>query len=179
MNANDVWIDVLEDNRKGLHGVLGEIQDACLHWTSDPGANSIAVTVWHMGRIMDVLFIQQMQGKPAGDECWFKGGWVARTGYDPRGVGTEGWGAVHGYTAEEVAAIPRIAREDLLGYTDEVYDMAKTYLGSTESEALLTPAAGFGGELTKYQCIQIALLDNVRHLGEILALKAMWERRYL
>jgi len=73
MNANDVLIDLLEDNRRRLHRVIGEMSDDLLHWTPDPGANSIAVT--------------------------------------------------------------------------------------------------------RYQCIQMALLDNVRHLGEIFSLRAMWDRR--
>jgi hypothetical protein len=41
---------------------------------------------------------------------------------------------------------------------------------------LLTTAPGFEGRFSKYQCIQMALMDNARHLGEIYTLKAMWER---
>jgi hypothetical protein len=82
-----------------------------------------------------------------------------------------------GYTQEEVAAIPQLTREQMLGYLDKVYDVAKEYLASTPIEKLQTPAAGFDGRYTKYQCIQMALLDNVRHLGEIYAIKARWDRQ--
>jgi hypothetical protein len=54
---------------------------------------------------------------------------------------------------------------------------AKEYLASTSIEKLQTPSAGFDGRYTKYQCIQMALLDNVRHLGEIYAIKARWDRQ--
>ncbi|MFO7540147.1 MAG: hypothetical protein R6X32_19065 [Chloroflexota bacterium] len=44
-------------------------------------------------------------------------------------------------------------------------------------ETLLQPGMGFDGKYTRYQLIQMALLDNVRHLGEVFALKTMWERK--
>jgi hypothetical protein len=44
-------------------------------------------------------------------------------------------------------------------------------------EKLQTPGSGFDGGYTKYQCIQMALLDNVRHLGEIFAIEARWNRQ--
>lgn len=177
MNANDVLIDLLEDNRRRLHRVIGEMSDELLHWTPDPGANSIAVTVWHMGRLFDVFLTRQVNGDMAENECWFSRGWAHKTGYDPRGIGRDGWGSVNGYTAEEVAAIPRFTGEQLLAYFDDVHDTVKTYLRNTPIDELQTAASGFDGQYTRYQCIQMALLDNVRHLGEIFTLQAMWDRR--
>jgi hypothetical protein len=65
----------------------------------------------------------------------------------------------------------------MLAYLDEVYAAVREYLSSTTEETLLTPGAGFEGRYSKYQCIQMPLMDNVRHLGEIYALKSAWERR--
>ena len=177
MNANDVLIDLLEDNRRRLHRVIGEMSDDLLHWTPDPGANSIAITVWHMGRLFDVFLTRQVNGDIAEKECWFSRGWAHKMGYDPRGIGRDGWGSVNGYTAVEVAAIPRFTREQLLAYFDDVHDTVKTYLRNTPIDELQTAASGFDGQYTRYQCIQMALLDNVRHLGEIFSLRAMWDRR--
>ena len=81
-----------------------------------------------------------------------------------------------GYTQEEAAALPLLSREQLLGYLDEVYDAVKEYLASTPEQALLRPGAGFEGRYSNYQCIQMPLMDNARHLGEIYAIKAGWER---
>jgi hypothetical protein len=82
-----------------------------------------------------------------------------------------------GYTQEEVAAIPQLTKEQVLGYLDEVYDMVKEYLKNISVEKMQMPGAGFEGKYSQYQCIQMALLDNVRHLGEILAIKARWDRK--
>ncbi len=176
MNANDVLIDLLDDNGRRLHRVMDGMSDECLYYKPDPGGNSIAITVWHMGRLFDVFLTQQIKGQPAEDECWFSQGWAQRTGYDPRGIGRDGWGAVNGYTLDEVGAIPRLGVERLLAYFDDVHAAAKAYVQDTPMDELQAAAVGFEGRFSKYQCIQMALLDNARHLGEVYTLKAMWER---
>jgi hypothetical protein len=65
----------------------------------------------------------------------------------------------------------------VLGYLDAVYDAVKDFLAGMSEESLLTPGAGFEGKHTKYQCIQMALMDNVRHLGEIFTIESSWKRR--
>ena len=176
MNANDVLIDILEDNRRRLKRGLKKMSDECVLWRPDPDANSIVLTIWHMARILDVFLTQQAKGNSSGEECWFRYGWVEQTGYDPRGIGQEGRGMLTGYTQDEVAAIPQLTKEQVLEYLDEVYDTVKEYLESISAETLQTPGVGFDGRYTKYQCIQMALLDNVRHLGEIFAIEARWNR---
>lgn len=177
MNANDVLIDLLEDNRRRLQRVCSAVPDECLFWRLEPEANTIAITIWHMARMFDVFLNLQAQGEPSEKECWFQHGWAVQTGYDPRGAGQNGWGMLTGYTQAEVAAMPPLTRGQVLGYLNSVYDMVKEYLACTPSEVLLTPGAGFEGKYSKYQCIQMPLMDNVRHLGEIYAIKASWERR--
>jgi hypothetical protein len=130
-----------------------------------------------MGRLFDVFLTRQIQGQAAAHEVWFSNGWAKRIGYDPRGIGRDGWGSVNGYTKEEVAAIPRFSREVLLGYMGDVADSVTKYLRQNQIETLLQPGIGFEGKYTRYQLIQMALLDNVRHLGEVFALKTMWERK--
>ncbi len=177
MNANDVLLDLLEDNRRRLHRVFGDMSVDCVLWKPETDTNNIAVTIWHMARMFDVFLTQQAKGDLAGEECWFRHDWAGRTGYDPRGIGHNGWGMLTGYTQEEVAAIPQLTKGQMLGYLNEVYDSVKEYLAITPMKKLQTPAAGFDGRYTKYQCIQMALLDNVRHLGEIYAIKARWDRQ--
>jgi hypothetical protein len=175
--ANDVLIDILEDNRRRTKRAVKDLDDACLYWSSDGEANNIAVTLWHMGRLLDVFFVRQAHGKPAAEECWIRNGWAERTGYNPHGIGRDGWGSVNGYTQEEVAAIPRMTTEQLLAYLDEVYDTVNAYFEATSIDAMQAKAPGFDGQFTIYQCIQMALLDNIRHLGEIITIKALWERQ--
>ena len=177
MNANDVLIDFLEDNRRRLGRCLNEISDECLVWQPEAGANNIIVTMWHMARILDVFLILQVQGRAPLEECWFCQGWAERTRYDPRGIGQNGWGMLTGYTQVEVMAIPSLTREQALGYLNDVYDTVKEYLTNTPMEKLEMPGIGFEGKYSKYQCVQMALLDNIRHLGEIFAIQSSWKRR--
>jgi hypothetical protein len=175
-NANEVMIDYLDDNQRRLVRFMAEIGEECLYWIPDPGANSIAVTVWHMGRLMDVFLTQQVLGEPSESECWIRNDWAGQTNYDPRGLGRDGWGSVNGYTVNEVAAIPRFSKEQLLEYVDDVYNAARRMLRGMPMVDLTEPAPGFEMHYTKYQVLSMAILDNVRHLGEVYTLKAMWER---
>ncbi len=177
MNTNEVLIDLLEDNRRRLRRGLSRMSDGCVQWNPEPEANNIVITIWHMARMMDVFLNRNAIGNLPGGECWFRLGWAERTGYDPRGIGQNGWGMLTGYTREEVVAMPQITREQVLGYLDDVYDSVKEYLSGLSEENLLTPGTGFEGKYTKYQCIQMALMDNVRHLGEIFAIESSWKRR--
>lgn len=176
MNANDVLIDILEDNRRRLHRLLNTLPEECLSWKPEEDANSIAVTIWHMARIFDVFLTLQTQGCPPDEENWFRHGWAEQIGYDPRSLGLNGWGMLTGYTQSEVAAIPPLTRKLIVGYLNDVYDSVKELLENTPIENLQMPGAGFDGKYTKYQCIQMPLLDNVRHLGELFAIKASWDR---
>lgn len=177
MNANDVLIDLLEDNRRRLLRLLDNLSDDCIAWKPEPDANNIVVTVWHMARIFDVFLTLQAKGNSSEEECWFRHGWAEQTGYDPRGIGLNGWGMLTGYKQEEVAVMPQLTRKQVLGYLNDVYDTVKESLISTPIEKLQMPGAGFEGKYSQYQCIQMPLLDNVRHLGEIFAIQARWERQ--
>jgi hypothetical protein len=84
MNADDVLVDLLKDYVRRLCRVMDAMNDDCLHWTPDPGANSTAVTVWHIGRLFDVFLTRHAQGKEATNEVWFSSGRAERIGYDPR-----------------------------------------------------------------------------------------------
>jgi hypothetical protein len=179
MNANDVLIDLLEDNRRRLHRLLSNLSYDCLFWKPETDGNNITITIWHMGRILDVFLTQHAKGNLPGEECWFHNGWSTQTSYDPRGIGQNGWGMLTGYTQEEVAAIPPLTKEEVLGYLNEVYDTVKVYLANISVDELQTPGVGFDARYTKYQCIQMALLDNVRHLGEIFAIEASWKRKII
>ena len=178
MTPNELLIDLLEDNRRRLFRFLDAISDEVVFWRPEAEANNIAITMWHMARMFDVFLNRQALGKPADEESWFTQGWASQTGYDPRGIGQHGWGMLTGYTQAEVAAIPLLSRDQLVGYLNDVYDMVRAYLSDTSPEDLFLPGAGFDGRFSRYQCIQMPLLDNVRHLGELFAIRSSWGRRY-
>ncbi len=178
MNANDVLIDILEDNRRRLLRLMDTTPDNLLTWQLEKDANTIGVTIWHMARILDVFLIHLAQGLPPENETWFAHGWAEQSGYDPRGIGQHRWGMLTGYMAEEAAAIPPMSKALLIGYLDDVYDTVKEYLLTTSTDRLLEPADGFEGKYNTHQCIQMALLDNIRHLGEVFAIQSSYERTH-
>lgn len=143
-------IDLLEDNRRRLRRGLDRMSGKCVQWEPEPDANNVLVTIWHMARMLDVFLTQNAKGYPPEDECWFRLGWAQQTGYDPRGLGQNGQGMLTGYTREEVAAMPPMSREQVLGYLNNVYDEVKVYLAGMPEEELLTHGAGFEGKYSKY-----------------------------
>lgn len=171
-----VMIDYLDDNLRRLKRDLANVNQDGLHWQPDAQANSIATTIWHMGRILDVFFTQHALGLPSDQERWIAGGWAEKTGYDPRGIGRDGWGSVNEYTLEEVAAMPKFSLELLVDFIEDVYDEVRRYLLATPMIVLAEAAPGFDGKFTRYQVISMALMDNIRHLGEIRLTKSLWER---
>jgi hypothetical protein len=176
LDGNQVMVDYLDDNLRRVKRLITRVDEGGLHWKPDPGANSIAVTIWHMGRLLDVFLTQHVKGESSANECWVRNAWVELTGYDPRGIGSDGWGAVNGYTLEEAGAIPHFSKEQVVGYLEQVCDAARIYIQQTPMGDLAQAAPGLGGRYTKYQVLSMALMDNVRHLGEIYALKAARER---
>lgn len=177
MNANDVLIDMLEDNRRRLRRCLDDMDTACMTYRPDPEANNIAITIWHMARTFDVFLTLLVKGLAPEQELWVSANWAAQTDYDPSGIGSRGWGALMGYSQEEVAAVPLLDKEQSLSYLDVVYDAVKDALANTPFENLEQPTTSLEGKYTKYQCIQMALLDNIRHLGEIFAIESSWKRK--
>lgn len=89
LSPNDVVIDYLDDNLRRLKRDLSNVDTT---GQPDEHANSIAITLWHMGRILDVFLTQHILGMHSKHELWITGGWALKTGYDPRGLGTDGWG---------------------------------------------------------------------------------------
>jgi hypothetical protein len=176
LTGPEVMVDYLEDNLRRLNRVLESVDDNGLYWLIDPESISIATILWHMGRILDVFFTQLALGLPSEEERWLASGWAKETGYDPRGLGRDGWGSLNEYSPEEVAAIPMLSQTQLMEFLADVYHTLREYLKATAASDLAQPAAGFEGKFTRYQVISMALMDNVRHLGEIRLIKSLWER---
>ncbi len=74
-------------------------------------------------------------------------------------------------------AMPSLTREQALGYLNDVYDTVKEFLTNNSMEELEMPGIGFEGKYSRYQCVQMAILDNIRHLGEIFAIQSSWKRQ--
>lgn len=180
MNDKEILLDLLQDFAGRVHWVLDGMPLQALSWQPDAEANNIAVTVWHFSRAFDLLKVRLLESQPPDVELWHTRGWAARTGYDPRGLGWGGLGNLAGYTRAEVEAVPILPAGELLEYFDQVVEALHDYLERMPSAALYEPAPGWPGKQkpqTAYVCIRNFVLDSYQHLGEIMALKAMWERK--
>jgi hypothetical protein len=176
MQATQLLVDWVQRLARDVRKEVGPLSPAELEWRPDPGANSIGLTVWHFSRWLDLLTVRALENRPAGEEQWFTRGWAARTGYDPRGLGAEGFGALTGYTRDEARAVPPLAVHDLLCYLDQVCAALCDHLRGLPEGTLDQPAPGFGESRTRYRWLTPILMGCLGHLGEIECLKAMYLR---
>lgn len=179
MDAHDMLLDLFETYAALLRRALQDLPAAALVWRPDPQANNIAVTVWHMARALDLLTARLLDGRPSETELWFSAGWAARTGYDPRGLGWGGFGNLAGYTPEQVAAVPLLSAAELLEYFEQARAAFDAYLPTMAEQRLYGPVQGLAltPAPTAYAVIRNFLADGLGHVGEIRAIRAMWERR--
>jgi hypothetical protein len=176
MQGKEVLRDLLETQQKAVNNELGALSADALNWRPDAAANSIGITIWHLGRVADFVLSHRLEGRAVEEQRWFCSGWAEKTGYDPRGIGAGGMGILTGYSQEEVAALPPMGGDDLLAYHHEAYTALLAHLADLPEEALDGPVPGEGQQRSVYFWYRVVLLDAMRHLGEMQALKAMWER---
>ena len=150
------------DLRGSLERQLERTPEAALHWRPAREANSIGDTVWHVARWLDLVATWLANAAPE-TQHWIADGWAARTGYDPRGIGTDGLGAISGYTFAEVESIPKLRADQL-----------RAYLGAVCDDAIPRLRAADEAGVQRYKGVVQGIFG---HLGEIGALRALYEKR--
>ena len=188
MNDVELLAEWVQDLAHEVRNEIATLSLEELTWQPDARGNSIGVTVWHFSRWLDFLLVRGFLNQPAEAEQWHTRGWREKTGYDPRGIGYEGWGALTGYTWDEVEAIPTLLANDLLTYLDQSAAAMHDFILTLSTERLHQPIAGLGGggpmytprfggtTGTAYQWLKMVIKGSQRHLGEIQAFKAMQAR---
>jgi len=182
MNCKDVLVDILQHFGFGLHRTIKDLPKEALQWQPDSEANNIAVTVWHICRALDLLKVKILENQPDQNQLWFAMGWASRTNYDPRGLGIGGFGNLSGYTLDQVREVPILSAEEALEYFDQVHSALNDYLMNMNIEVLEQPPIGWPSTAGKspesvYIVLIMFLMDIREHLGEIKAIKAMWNRK--
>jgi hypothetical protein len=150
------------DLRAALERELSKTTDEALHWRPGREMNSIGDTVWHVARWLDLVSMWLQNAAPE-RQRWIADGWAEQTGYDPRGIGTDGIGAISGYTFAEVEAIPKLRRDQLLQYLGSVSDDLVVRLRDADESAS-----------KRYKRV---LQGTFAHVGEIAAIRTLYERR--
>ena len=145
---------------------LKDLEEDALEWRADDRGNNVRETVWHMARWIDVL-TRILGGTQPSTERWFTDGWAERTGYDPRGIGDDGLGALTGYTFQEVLATPRLNATQLVRYLDSVVGPLAQHLRALPDDEAAAKAVRRATGI---------LQGCLGHIGEIDALLAIRER---
>ena len=161
-SRGELLADWVADVRRGIERELARSTDGSLHRRPAPGMNSIGDTVWHVARWLDLVAMWLADAAPA-TQHWIADGWVERTGYDPRGTGTDGLGAISGYTFAEVEAVPHLRADQLRAYLAAVCDDLIPKLRACDDAAAQRHTGVVQGAFG--------------HLGEIAALRTLFERR--
>ena len=170
MQDIELYADLLAALSKWAHLEIEGLSGEQLAWQPDAEGNSIAVTVWHFSRWLDVT-ARLLQGKSPVEELWLTRGWAERTGYNPQGIGKWGLGVVTGYTLQEVAEIPLLSAQELLLYLDQVCETLILFLRALLSSEPLQQPLSENDPSTKQQLLQEVFMGSCGHMGEIEALK--------
>ncbi|MCP4139133.1 MAG: DinB family protein [Chloroflexi bacterium] len=175
LTSKDTLIDLMDAYKRGVHAALKDLPQEALVWQPDDEANHIAVTIWHLGRVMDSVKAVRMEAADPSEQLWFKEGWAEKYDYDPRGIGDGGTGILTGYSVEEMLAVPVMSAEDMQSYFDQCFQAVYDFLEKSTSESLQENSPG--SERKFYFWVKICIIDGTRHTGELLALRSMWERK--
>ena len=157
----ELLAELISDMRGALERQLERTPDAALHWRPAREMNSIGDTVWHIARWLDLVAMWLANAAPE-RQRWIADGWAARTGYDPRGIGTDGLGAISGYSFNEVEAIPKLRADQLLAYLGAVCEDVAPKLRVTDDESA-----------KRYKRVVEGVLG---HVGEIGAIRTLFDR---
>lgn len=170
----------LNDMERNVHRALEKMPADYLAWQPDSEANSIGVTVWHMARWLDILGTMLIDSQDASQELWFTRGWAEKTKYDPRGIGSNGLGAVTGYSQTEVKAVPAMDAADLLAYYVQVSQaLHERFLRLIPADLnRLVNGLGSGAPSSVYTWIKDIMQGCLAHVGEIFAIRAMYKRAH-
>ena len=177
-NVKDVLLDLMDTYKRGIHASIDGLSPEALTFQPDPDANHIAVTIWHLARVMDGLYVHRMCALDADREVWFTDGWADKYKYDPRGKGSNKLGMLTGYSVEEMKAVPVMSLADMLAYFDATHQKMVDFLNETTDEKLQELAPGSDPKREFYFWVKISIIDGTRHTGEIQAIRAMWERKH-
>jgi len=178
MKPQDVLLELQTENDYYMRYFLTDAKPDCLHWRVDAESNTIAILIWHVVRVQDVFYTLHILNESAENQVWFSDAYHTKTGYDPRGIGVNGWGMLSNFTPAEVNAIPPFEASVLLDYYDALHTRIQTYLQETDIDTLLAPALGFEGKQTNWFWVRHPLFDMSRHIGEMLAIEGLYQRAH-
>lgn len=151
-----------------VDAALDGLDDATLARCPAAQCNSMAWTLWHMNRVVDMFVHTRLRSQP---QRWIRDGWYETFGMqenpEDRGVG---------WTAEQVAAWTPPAKEVQVGYYEAIKHAARAYLASLsraelEARRVIPPASE---PRTVAAALGQMTWDNVAHGGQIAYIRGLY-----
>ena len=143
--------------RTVVHSSLQGASPEVLTFRVDPGANTMAWLIWHLGRVQDD-HIADLLGQ---EQVWTAGGWVDRFGL-PFDRGATGFRQ----SAADVAAV-RADADLLQGYYDAVHARTMDYLATlTREDFDRVVDTAWDPPVTLAVRLVSILADDLQHAGQ-------------
>ena len=149
-----------EELRKAIDGLTEEER----RFQPTPHSHHIDFVVWHMARVEDSWINGVAQHK---DHVWIRDGWQQKFGLPERDGG-------YGFTAEQVANLPRFDIEQMMSYYDAVRQETLRYLDGLSHEDLEgIPLPERRADYTIAQMLAHVLVEESQHVGQVAYLRGM------
>ncbi len=157
--------------RMGLDEYLADLRNALAGLTAkerrfQPGsdANHIDFIVWHMSRTEDI-WIHDFAQRTA--QVWQRDAWYHKLGLPAEETG-------YGYTAEQVANLPRFNMTDCMAYYEAVRHQTLRYLDGLTADDLARcpdPERRLGYTIGKM--FSHVIVEESQHVGQVAYLRGM------
>lgn len=169
MSSADGILAALGWNWRMVDGTLADLDEAALARQPQPQCNSIAWTLWHMNRVVDMFVHERIASDPP---LWLSAGWCEKYGMgdkpEDRGVG---------WTAEQVAAWTPPAKDVQVGYYEAVKEAGRTRIGALSDEELahrrVIPPVQEPRSVA--QALGQMTWDNISHGGQISYIRGLFD----
>lgn len=151
--------EYMEELKKALKGLT----PAERRFQPGPDSHHIDFTVWHMARVED-NWVQRFARRA--DTIWQREGWHKRLGLPERDSG-------FGYTAEQVASLPRFSFDELMAYYDAVRAGTYEYLEGVTARQLNRCPDPRRPEYTIGNMFSHVIVEESQHVGQVAYLRGI------
>ena len=168
MGAADSVMWALERNWDMVTSALDGLDDATMTARPAEHSNSIAWTLWHMNRVVDIFINTRLECKP---ELWVSDGWHLKYSMNekPR---------LMGLSSDDLAGWVAPSREVQTGYFEAATSAAREYITPLTSDDLARRVTFPPTAQTQDHSVATALgqlvWDNVAHGGQIAYLRGLF-----
>ena len=152
--------EYMEELKKALDGLTA----AERRFQPSPEAHHVDFAVWHMARVEDD-WVQRFAQRA--DPVWKRDGWPERLGMSERDSG-------YGYSAEQVAALPRFDLADMMAYYDSVRTETVRFLDGLKAEDLdEAPHPERRPGYTVGKMFSHVIVEESQHVGQVAYLRGL------